>query len=158
MRFELAASRRTLRRSVGLLLAGLALAAASAAAQEGEGPKVQVIVNAANPQTELGRVEVSRWFLKQANTWPNGKVVVPLDQSSRSEVRAAFCLAVHRQSLAAIETYWQKQIFSGRTLPPFVKVGDGEVMAYVGSNPHAIGYVSASATLTGGVKAIRIKE
>ncbi len=158
MRFEPAASRRTLRRTVGLLLAGLAFAGGLARAQEADAPRFQVIVNASNPVTELHRLNVSRWFLKQANTWPNGKVVVPLDQSSRSEVRAAFCLGVHKQSLAAIETYWQKQIFSGRTLPPFVKVGDAEVMAYVAGNAHAIGYVSGSSTLSPGVKAVTIKD
>jgi len=158
MRFELAASRRTQRRIMGLLLAGLILAAGPIWAQEPAAPRFQVIVSARNPVTELVRTSVSRWFLKQANTWPNGKVVVPLDQSSRSEVRAAFCIGIHRQSLAAIESYWQKQIFSGRTLPPFVKVGDAEVMSYVAGNVNAIGYVSGSAALVSGVKVVTIKE
>ncbi|HSD25868.1 MAG TPA: hypothetical protein VLL75_01130 [Vicinamibacteria bacterium] len=121
-------------------------------------PAYQVIVNAANPVTELARIDVSRWFLRQARKWPDGKVVVPLDQSSRSEVRAAFTLGIHRQPLAAIEAYWQKQIFAGRIVPPFVKVGDTEVMSYVAGNTAAIAYVSASATLVPGVKTVRIKE
>ena len=158
MRFLRAASRRTLRRTVGLLLSGLILLAGPVRAQEPDAPRFQVIVSASNPVTELARTNVSRWFLKQANTWPNGKVVVPLDQSSRSEVRAAFCIGIHRQSLAAIETYWQKQIFSGRTLPPFVKVGDAEVMSYVAGNANAIGYVSGSTALVPGVKVVTIKE
>jgi hypothetical protein len=84
--------------------------------------------------------------------------VVPLDQSTRSEVRAAFSTGIHKQPLQAIESYWQKQIFSGRTVPPFVKVGDAEVMAYVASNASAIGYVAGSATLVSGVKAVKIKD
>jgi ABC-type phosphate transport system substrate-binding protein len=156
MNFETAASARAARWTLGLVLAGVAFAGGSARAQDA--PKYQVIVNAANPATELVRAEVSRWFLKQATKWPDGKVVVPLDQSSRSEVRAAFCAGIHRQSTQAIETYWQKQIFSGRTLPPFVKVGDAEVMAYVSGNLAAIAYVTGNATLTAGVKAIKIKE
>jgi hypothetical protein len=118
----------------------------------------QVIVNAANPVTELARADVSRWFLRQARKWPDGKVVVPLDQSSRSEVRAAFTLGIHRQPIQAIEAYWQKQIFAGRIVPPFVKVGDADVMSYVAGNTAAIAYVSASATLVPGVKTVRIKE
>jgi ABC-type phosphate transport system substrate-binding protein len=156
MRFETPASRGAARWALGLVLAGWALAGAPARAQDA--PAYLVVVNAANPVTELPRAEVSRWFLKQAKKWPDGGVVVPLDQSSRSEVRAAFSIGVHKQSLQAIETYWQKQIFSGRTVPPFVKVGDAEMMAYVASNTNAIGYVSAGSTLIPGVKAVKIKE
>jgi ABC-type phosphate transport system substrate-binding protein len=155
MSFETRASRGSGRWTLGLVLAGLCLAG-SARAQEP--PTYAVIANASNPVTELARAEVSRWFLKQTTKWPDGKVVVPIDQSARSEVRAAFCTGIHKQSTQAIESYWQKQIFSGRTVPPFVKVGDAEVMAYVASNPAAIGYVAAGATLSPGVKAIKIKE
>jgi ABC-type phosphate transport system substrate-binding protein len=154
MNFETAAFRA--RWTFGLAFAGLALAGSSVRAQDA--PKYQVIVNASNPVTEVARAELSRWFLKQATKWPDGKVVVPLDQSTRSEVRAFFCAGVHRQSTQAIETYWHKQIFSGRMAPPFVKVGDAEVMAYVAGNVAAIGYVKADATLSSGVKTIKIKE
>jgi ABC-type phosphate transport system substrate-binding protein len=156
MRLETVACGRPPRWALRLVLAGLAMAGRPAEAQEP--PHYQVIVSAGNPVTELARAEVSRWFLKQATKWPDGKVVVPLDQSSRSAVRAAFCAGIHKQPLQAIEAYWQKQIFSGRTVPPFVKVGDAEVMAYVSGNAAAIGYVSGSATLTSGVKAIKITE
>ena len=142
-------------RKIGLALC-LTLAGGAVRAQDTA--VYVVIVNASNPVAELSRSEVSRWFLKQSTKWPDGKVVVPLDQSARSEVRAAFSQGVHRQPLQAIETYWQKQIFSGRTVPPFVKVGDAEVMAYVAGNTSAIGYVSGNATLVSGVKAVKIKE
>lgn len=156
MNLETAAFRRALRWTLGVVIAGFVLAEGLARAQDT--PKYQVIVNASNPVTEVARAEVSRWFLKQATKWPDGKIVIPLDQSTRSEVRAFFCAGVHRQSTQAIETYWQKQIFSGRTTPPFVKVGDAEVMTYVSSNTAAIGYVAADATLSSGVKTIKIKE
>jgi ABC-type phosphate transport system substrate-binding protein len=156
MRREPTAATTAARRTLGLLLGlVLALAARPAPAQE---VAYQVIVNAANPASELARGEVSRWFLKQSTKWPDGRVVVPLDQSARSEVRAAFSQGVHRQSIQAIETYWQKQIFSGRTVPPFVKVGDAEVMAYVAGNASAIGYVSGGASLGPGVKAVKIRD
>ena len=152
-----AAYRLAARSTVGLaFLLGLVLGEGRAGAQGV--PAYQVIVNAANPVTELARSDVSRWFLKQARKWPDGKVVVPLDQSSRSEVRAAFTLGIHRQPLQAVEAYWQKQIFTGRIVPPFVKVGDAEVMSYVAGNTASIAYVSADATLIPGVKAVKIKE
>lgn len=157
MKDRTAARAIAISRRIGFALAlNLTLAGGTARAQDANG--YQVIVNASNPVAELPRVEVSRWFLKQSTKWPDGKVVVPLDQSTRSEVRAAFSLGVHKQPLPAIESYWQKQIFSGRTVPPFVKVGDAEVMAYVAGNSASIGYVSGNATLIPGVKAVKIKE
>jgi ABC-type phosphate transport system substrate-binding protein len=149
------AARFTLGAVVALVLV-LALGGSRARAQGT--PGYQVVVNAENPVTEISRTEVSRWFLKQSKRWPDGKVVVPLDQSSRSEVRAVFSLGIHRQSIQAIEAFWQKQIFSGGVVPPFVKVGDAEVMSYVASNTSAIGYVSGDTTLIPGVKAVKIKE
>jgi ABC-type phosphate transport system substrate-binding protein len=157
MRLDAAASETSARWAVAcVLLLGLGLPGERVEAQGATG--YQVIVNVANPAMELARAEVSRWFLKQSTKWPDGKVVVPLDQSARSEVRAAFSLGVHKQPLQAIETYWQKQIFSGRTVPPFVKVGDADVMAYIAGNTSAIGYVSGNATLVPGVKVVKIKE
>ena len=148
---------RALRRVLGAsALFGLLLGGPRSVAQDA--PAYQVVVNAQNPASEIARAEVSRYFLKQSTKWPDGKIVVPLDQSSRSAVRAAFTAGIHRQPVPAIETYWQKQIFSGRTLPPFVKLGDAEVMSYVASNTSAIAYVSGSATLVAGVKAVKIKE
>lgn len=158
MRFSPAASGAVARWTVGLVLLLLGVGLTGGRARAQGAPGYQVIVNAANPVTELARIDVSRWFLKQSTKWPDGKVVVPLDQSTRSEVRAAFTVGVHKQPLQAIETYWQKQIFSGRMVPPFVKVGDAEVMAYVAGNTSAIGYVAGSATLVSGVKAVRIKD
>ena len=157
MRYGTGASGRAARRTVGFVLF-LAIAHAGGAARAQDSHPYQVIVNAANPATELARTDVSRWFLKQSTKWPDGKVVVPLDQSARSEVRAAFSQGIHKLPLQAIESYWQKQIFSGRTVPPFVKVGDADVMAWVAANSAAIGYVSGSATLIPGVKAVKIKE
>jgi len=117
-----------------------------------------VVVNAKNPVTELPRAEVSKMFLKQSTKWADGAYVVPVDQSAGSEVRAAFCKGVHKRSPEAVQSYWQKEIFGRRTTPPFVKVGDDAVTAFVASNPAGIGYVSAGASLTPGVKALRLKD
>ena len=157
MRYGTAGAGMAARWTVRFLLS-LGLAHVGGPARAQDAPAYQVIVNASNPATELARTEVSRWFLKQSTKWPDGKVVVPLDQSARSEVRAAFSEGIHKLPLQAIQSYWQKQIFSGRIVPPFVKVGDADVMVWVAANSAAIGYVSGSATLIPGVKAVKIKE
>jgi ABC-type phosphate transport system substrate-binding protein len=129
-----------------------------AGAAEAEVPTYHVVVNAQNPVSEMPRADVSKIFLKQLTKWPDGRIVVPVDQSANSDVRAVFCTGVHQRSPQAIQSYWQKEIFSRRGAPPFVKVGDDEVMAFVVSNAAAIGYVSAEAKVSPGLKVLRLKD
>ena len=136
------------------LLLALPGARLSTAADEG----YQVIVHAASTVTEASRADVSRFFLRQSAKWADGKEVLPVDQSSRSTVRDAFSRGVLRQPLPAVESYWQRQIASGRALPPPVKTSDAEVLAYVAATPGAVGYVSGGLNLTPGVRPLRLKE
>lgn len=117
----------------------------------------RVIVNAANPTTKIARVEAGRIFLKQSSRWADGKAAVPVDQSTVSQVRIAFSKGVLGQSVDAIQQYWNRQIYSGRGVPPLVKSNDDEVVAFVQGNTGGVGYVSASAKLTSGVKEITIE-
>ena len=117
----------------------------------------QVIVNVASVATEVERAEVARFFLRQSVKWSDGQAVLPVDQSSRSAVRDAFSRIVLKQPLPAVDTYWQRQIASGRALPPPVKTSDAEVLAYVAATPGAIGYVVGGLNLTPGVKLLRLK-
>jgi ABC-type phosphate transport system substrate-binding protein len=129
------------------------LAGNAHAADEG----YQVIVSASSPVTEMPRAEVARYFLRQSSTWAAGQAVLPVDQSSRSPVRQAFSRGVLRQTLPAVEAYWQRQIAAGQAPPP-VKTTDAEVLAYVAAHPGAVGYVSGALELTPGVKLLRLKE
>jgi ABC-type phosphate transport system substrate-binding protein len=81
---------------------------------------------------------------------------LPVDQAEGSSVRKAFSEAVHGRAPSAVEAYWQRQIFSGRGVPPLQKMSDDEVIAYVRSNPSAVGYVSRGASLGNGVHAVQI--
>jgi ABC-type phosphate transport system substrate-binding protein len=73
-------------------------------------------------------------------------------------VRAAFSENVHGRSVASIKNYWQRQIFSGRNVPPPEFSDDSAMVAHVQSDPGAVGYVSPSASLGSGVKRIRVTE
>lgn len=134
------------------LFAFLTLAGIAPAAED-----FQVIVNASSSAAEIERAEVARFFLRQSLKWTDGQAVLPVDQSSRSAVREAFSRGVLKQPLPAVDAYWQRQIASGRTLPPPVKTSDAEILAYVASSPGAIGYVVAGMNLTPGVKLLRLK-
>lgn len=135
-----------------LLLAAACAAVARPAAAQG----YAVIVNDANAASTMSANEVSQLFLKQVTRWPNGQTAVPVDQADNSAVREAFSQAVHRRSTSAVEAFWQRQIFSGRAVPPVKKASDDEVVAFVRANPNAVGYVSPGAALGAGVRRLRI--
>src|SRR5436190_20663752 len=116
----------------------------------------KIVVNAKNAVSEIGRDEVSQYFLKKRAKWAAGEAASPIDQKADSLVRAAFSKAVLGKDVSMINAYWQTQIFSGRSIPPPERSSDAAVLAYVEANPGAIGYVSANAAAGKGVKTIKV--
>jgi len=108
-----------------------------------------VIVNAAG-DASLSKDDISKAFLKK------GSSLVAVDQSKGAAVRDAFSKAVLGRPASAVATYWQQQIFAGKDVPPSEKGSDADVIAFVKSNPKAIGYVSAGADVSG-VKAVTVQ-
>ncbi len=135
------------------LLLLLALAAALPAAAE---EPFKLVVHPGNPATSLPRAEVSLLFLKKVTRWPDGKVVQPVEPADE-RLHERFCREVHGKSPAAVQSYWNQLIFSGREVPPLEKATAEEVLAYVRANPGAIGVVPAGEA-TPGVKVLALKE
>jgi len=134
------------------VLAPVALLAPAWAADQ----QFQVVVHESSPVTEVSAGYLSRIFLKKVTKWPGGLPVDPIDQTVRSEVRDAFSRAVHKRNAQAIGTYWQREIFSGRALPPIEKASDADVLATVRNDPAAVGYVSPSTQVANGVKVVTV--
>ena len=109
----------------------------------------KLVANPSVPVTSLSRAQLSSAFLKKTDKWPNGTPIVPVEQGHDSALRVSFCRAVHDKTLAMIDSYWQKQVFSGRASPPLTRASDADVIAYVRSAPGAIGYVSVGADPAG---------
>ncbi len=116
----------------------------------------QVIINAANPTEELVAKDIAKMFLKKDKRWDHGVRVVPVDLDPRSPIREAFTKSVHRKSVTAIQSLWQRYIFSGRDVPPDQKSSDKEALDFVRANPGAIGYVAAATSLGDGVKKLKV--
>jgi ABC-type phosphate transport system substrate-binding protein len=142
-------------KAILLFVAFVVLGAPPAAAQQSGGGYV-VIANEANGVSTLSADEVSRIFLKKTRRWTNGLDVVPVDLSESTPAREAFSTAVHHKPVKAVHAYWQQQIFSGRDVPPVEKTSDEQVIAFVLATPGAIGYVSAGASLSAGVRRVQV--
>ena len=126
------------------LLAGTVLITGTAQAAS-----YKIIVNNSVSVSSLSKKAVSDLFLKKATKWESGAAVTPVDQLDSSNAREGFSKAVHGKTAAAVKSYWNQQIFSGRDVPPVEKKSDAEVLAFVRSTTGAIGYVSEAASAEG---------
>ena len=122
-----------------LLSAGLALSACTAYAD------VVVVVSAKSSVQGLTADQVSQIFLGKTNTFPDGTVVVPLDQADSAAERNVFYTKITGKDAMQLKSYRSKLIFTGKGQPPKELPGNSEVKKAVASDPAAIGYIDKSA-------------
>jgi ABC-type phosphate transport system substrate-binding protein len=116
----------------------------------------KVVVNDANPVDRLSPEELSRLFLKGTTAWNGGEPVTPVDKVANSPERVSFSQSIHGRSVSAVKSYWQRQIFSGKGVPPPEKESDSEVLEFVLRRKGAVGYVATGCALVEGVKAVEV--
>jgi ABC-type phosphate transport system substrate-binding protein len=135
----------------------LALGGLTAADTMGRpGPAYQIIVNPANQIESVDRAFLSSVYLKKVATWRNDWTVRPVQLSKRYPLRDQFTREILKKSPSQLRSYWNRQIFSGKAVPPPDLESQEEVIAYVLANKGAIGYVAAGANLRG-AKVVRLK-
>jgi ABC-type phosphate transport system substrate-binding protein len=117
----------------------------------------KVIVNPANPMTQMSRLKLGEIFLKKDKRWPDGQPVVPVEPSTKAATRQRFTQEIFGKTTMAVSAYWQQMIFSGKGIPPAEKATDLEVVAFVRDTPGSIGYVGSGADLSG-VKILAIVD
>ena len=103
----------------------------------------QVVVNSTNPDTVLTKEELSKIFLKKVKKWDGLKEkIMPVDLVEDSSIRKEFSEKILDKQISSVKAYWQKQIFSGRGVPPPEKKSDEDILEYIEENQGAIGYIS----------------
>jgi hypothetical protein len=150
------ASRRSIFRWLFVLVPALVVGFAVAPTSAAESDFI-VVVQAANPVNKLNRQDVSRLFLRKTQSFPNGLAADPVDQTGDSPVREAFTTAVHGRAVAAVLSFWNQQVFTGRGLPPAQLKGDAAVLHYVATHSGGIGYVHRTTTLPSDVKSVEVE-
>jgi ABC-type phosphate transport system substrate-binding protein len=116
---------------------------------------IKVVTHPGVPGGQIRKETLADVFLGRASRLANGQAIVPVDQSTQSQVRAAFSQSVLLQSVAAVQAHWLREIAKNRR-PPLTKGSDAEVLDFVAANPGAIGYVSAATVTDASVKEIQI--
>jgi ABC-type phosphate transport system substrate-binding protein len=140
---------RALRRSLLLVLALCLLSFASSFAIAEGSHEFLVLVHPSNPSHTVSREFVSDAFLKKTTRWSHDEAIRPVDLRPNAGTRRLFSERVLRRSVAAVRSYWQQRIFSGRGVPPPELDDDAAVVRYVLKYPGAVGYVTSGTRLEG---------
>ena len=105
------------------------------------------LVLVANPQSGIERLtqdEVVNIYLGRYRRLTSGIVAEPVDLADESELRARFYRSLVNKSLAEINAYWARLVFSGKTRPP-QPVGNVEAaLQYVSAKPGGLAYLERS--------------
>jgi ABC-type phosphate transport system substrate-binding protein len=115
----------------------------------------KVIVHPTVPGKSIRKQVLADVFLVKVVKWGDGSAIHPVDLSLTSPVRVAFASSVLGFTAFQLNQYWRQEVAKGRVPPP-VKQSDDEVIAFVASNPGAIGYVADSAAVPETVKLAEI--
>lgn len=130
--------------AIGAVAAVIALRHDPAQAQPAA-PAYRIIVHPATADSSVERKFLAQAFLKKTTLWSDGETIHPVDLPPSSPVRRRFSEEVLERPVAAVRSYWQQLIFSGRGIPPPELDNDEAVVRYVVRHAGAVGYVSGSA-------------
>jgi ABC-type phosphate transport system substrate-binding protein len=125
-------------------VAAIALVLVSAFAAQAE-EDVVVIANKSAPVEKIDAQQVTQIFLKQIQTWPDGKPISPVDLKEGAPLRAEFYSKITGRSAGQLRAYWARQEFTGMGFPPKQVASAADVTKFVQSTPSAVGYVSRKA-------------
>lgn len=105
------------------------------------------LVLVANPRSGIERLtqdEVINIYLGRYWRLPSGLVAEPIDHPVDTEARARFYRQLANKSLAEINAYWARLVFSGKTRPPQVAESVEVMLRQVATYPGALAYVERS--------------
>lgn len=106
--------------------------------------EVVVVVHRDNPVAEFSRRQLVDLYMGRTLYYPDGNQVLRIDQSPESSIRAHFYRGLVDKSVAEVNAYWAKLLFTGRASPPQVVNDSQGVLKTVRSNRNAIGYVDSA--------------
>lgn len=105
------------------------------------------IVVVANPQSGIERLskeELVNIYLGRYRRLPTGQSAEPIDIQGDADIKARFYRSLVDKSLAEINAYWARLVFSGKTRPPVSLPNVEEALQFVARYPKALAYVDRS--------------
>ena len=105
-----------------------------------------IVVRVGNPQQVLTQKEAVDLFMGRSRAFANGDFALVFDLPRDSPTRAAFYRSLTGMSLAQVNSYWSRLMFSGQSMPPQSLPNEATVINIVKRNPNAIGWLSSEPT------------
>ena len=100
-----------------------------------------VVVHASNPQRALTQKEAVDLFMGRTRAFANGEFALIFDLPRDNPRRAAFYQALTGMSVAQVNSYWSRLMFSGQSMPPQALPDEAAMIDIVRRNPSAIGWL-----------------
>jgi hypothetical protein len=117
-----------------------------------------IVVHASNPQRALTQKEAVDLFMGRSRAFANGDFALIFDLPRDHPRRAAFYLALTGMSVAQVNSYWSRLMFSGQSVPPQALPDETAVAGILRRNPSALGWLSKEPTESGLRTVLIIKE
>lgn len=116
---------------------------------------VNIIANSSVGNITLDKASAQDIFLGKTMEWSDGSEVI-VGVMEKGDAHTAFLGAVVNQSSSQYNKYWKKAIFTGTAIPPEILSNESKMIAFVKSNPGAVGYVSDTSSVSG-VSILKLK-
>jgi len=105
--------------------------------------EIVLVVNSASSIAELDNAEVARIYTGRYTVMPNGDRVEPYDHPVSSDLRARFYVRLLNKTIAEMNSYWARLLFSGRARPPRQLTATSDIGEILRNNNNAIIYVDS---------------
>ncbi len=102
---------------------------------------IAVIVNPSTGITELTKRQVIDIYMGRTITVSNRIILRPYDKSTNSAIRASFYHQLIGRSVASVNAYWARLLFTGRASPPRTTDDNIAMLKTIENTPNSIGYV-----------------
>jgi ABC-type phosphate transport system substrate-binding protein len=129
---------KKLNQAIALLLSTLFMTSVQAAAP------IAVVVNKANPISELSRSELIDLFMGKYVAFPNDVKAIPVELNGDHKIKVEFYQNLVGMPLSRVNAYWSRLRFTGRKRSAVFKPNENDLIAFIIANEQAIGYVSHS--------------
>jgi ABC-type phosphate transport system substrate-binding protein len=106
--------------------------------------EIVVIVHNDNPTVTLSTRELVDLYMGRNLYFPNGSLALRLDQAPTSTIRAHFYQSLVKKSVAQVNAYWAKLLFTGRASPPMPLQNSNDILETIRNNKNAVGYIDAA--------------
>jgi hypothetical protein len=105
-----------------------------------------IVVQAGNPQRAMTQKEAVDLFMGRRRAFDNGDFALIFDLPRDSPKRVAFYRSLTGMSLAQVNSYWSRLMFSGQSMPPQSLPDEATMISIVKRNPNAVGWLSSEPT------------